>query len=196
MASILKVDTIQDQSGNNIINENADTITIGASGDTITVPSGASMTVPSGGLTGQNYPAFCVKLSANQIVTDASTTKVQFDEEIIDTDNAYDNSTNYRFTVPTGKAGRYFISLFMNCNSSSDTTVLWGYAKLYKNGSLLYEHINNMTNNPVRNILVPLNVIIDLSDGDYLEAYNQINVSSGTPNVESRSFFSGYRIGA
>jgi hypothetical protein len=41
MASILKVDTIQDQSGNNIINENADTITIGASGDTITIPSGA-----------------------------------------------------------------------------------------------------------------------------------------------------------
>jgi hypothetical protein len=39
MASILKVDTIQDQSGNNIINENADTITIGASGDTITIPT-------------------------------------------------------------------------------------------------------------------------------------------------------------
>jgi hypothetical protein len=39
MSSILKVDTIQDQSGNNIINENADTITIGASGDTITIPS-------------------------------------------------------------------------------------------------------------------------------------------------------------
>jgi hypothetical protein len=43
MASILKVDTIQDQSGNNIINENADTITIGASGDTITIPSGATL---------------------------------------------------------------------------------------------------------------------------------------------------------
>ena len=36
MASILKVDTIQDQAGNNIINENANVITIGASGDTIT----------------------------------------------------------------------------------------------------------------------------------------------------------------
>jgi len=44
MASILKVDTIQDQSGNNIINENADTITIGASGDTITIPTGATLT--------------------------------------------------------------------------------------------------------------------------------------------------------
>lgn len=37
MASILKVDTIQDQDGNNIINENADTITIGASGDTVNI---------------------------------------------------------------------------------------------------------------------------------------------------------------
>jgi hypothetical protein len=37
MTSILKVDTIQDQAGNNIINESSDTITIGASGDTITI---------------------------------------------------------------------------------------------------------------------------------------------------------------
>ena len=44
MSSILKVDTIQDQDGNNIINENANTITIGASGDTITIPSGATIT--------------------------------------------------------------------------------------------------------------------------------------------------------
>ena len=43
MASILKVDTIQDQSGNNIINESGDTITIGASGDTVTIPSGATL---------------------------------------------------------------------------------------------------------------------------------------------------------
>jgi hypothetical protein len=43
MSSIIKVDTIQDQDGNNIINENANTITIGASGDTITIPSGATL---------------------------------------------------------------------------------------------------------------------------------------------------------
>ena len=36
MSSIIKVDTVQDQDGNNIINENANVITIGASGDTIT----------------------------------------------------------------------------------------------------------------------------------------------------------------
>jgi hypothetical protein len=37
MTAILKVDTIQDTSGNNIINENANTITIGKSGDTVNV---------------------------------------------------------------------------------------------------------------------------------------------------------------
>jgi hypothetical protein len=42
MASTIKVDTIQDQDGNNIINENANTITIGKSGDTVTVASGAT----------------------------------------------------------------------------------------------------------------------------------------------------------
>ena len=42
MTAILKVDTIQDTSGNNIINENAGTITIGKSGDTVNLASGAT----------------------------------------------------------------------------------------------------------------------------------------------------------
>jgi len=42
MTSILKADTIQDAAGNNIINEAGDTITIGGSGDTINVASGAT----------------------------------------------------------------------------------------------------------------------------------------------------------
>jgi len=43
MTSIIKVNTVQDQDGNNIINENANTITIGASGDTISIPAGATL---------------------------------------------------------------------------------------------------------------------------------------------------------
>ena len=44
MTSTIKVDNIQDQDGNNIINESANTITIGASGDTISLAAGASQT--------------------------------------------------------------------------------------------------------------------------------------------------------
>ena len=42
MTAILKVDTIQDTAGNNIINESSNTITIGASGDTLQAGSGAT----------------------------------------------------------------------------------------------------------------------------------------------------------
>ena len=43
MTSILKVDELQDSSGNLIIKEVANAITIGASGDTITIPAGATV---------------------------------------------------------------------------------------------------------------------------------------------------------
>ena len=42
MTSILKVDELQDTSGNLIIKEDSNTITIGASGDTVDIPSGAT----------------------------------------------------------------------------------------------------------------------------------------------------------
>ena len=44
MTSTIKVNNIQNQCGQNIINENSNTITIGASGDTIALASGASQT--------------------------------------------------------------------------------------------------------------------------------------------------------
>jgi hypothetical protein len=70
MSSILKVDTIQDQSGNNIINESADTITIGASGDTITIPSGATLSTASFSSTGidDNADATAITIDSSERV--------------------------------------------------------------------------------------------------------------------------------
>ena len=61
------------------------------------------------GICGDNKPAFYSELSSNQVIGDAGDVKVQFNTEILDTDNAYDNSSNYRFTVPSGEGGKYFI---------------------------------------------------------------------------------------
>jgi len=47
MTSIVKTNTFQDQSGNNIINRASTTVTLGKSGDTVSVASGASLTTPS-----------------------------------------------------------------------------------------------------------------------------------------------------
>ena len=71
MTSILKADTIQDAAGNNIINENANTITIGASGDTVNIPSGATFNVNGtagtglGGLAGMDMWRVTADLTSN-----------------------------------------------------------------------------------------------------------------------------------
>ena len=74
MSSIIKVDTVQDQDGNNIINENANTITIGASGDTITIPSGA--TFDSSAAT-NTLPATVVTTTGTQTLTNKSIATTQ-----------------------------------------------------------------------------------------------------------------------
>jgi len=69
MTAILKVDTIQDTSGNNIINESSDTITIGASGDTIAL-AGTTVTGITQGITVADQ----WRLTANQELTTADVT--------------------------------------------------------------------------------------------------------------------------
>ena len=66
MTAILKVDTIQDTSGNNIINENANTITIGKSGDTTNIVG-----------TLQNDGAALVTGKVLQVVSGTTSTRVQ-----------------------------------------------------------------------------------------------------------------------
>jgi hypothetical protein len=77
MTSILKADTIQDADGNNIINESGNTITIGASGDTITIPSGATIS-NSGTATGFGGGKI------NQVLTTTTTvdTSISSDAEL------------------------------------------------------------------------------------------------------------------
>ena len=91
MSSILKVDTIQDSSGNNIINESSNTITIGASGDTTNIVGTLQNNGASVG--GSNTPAFMVAKNSSTTITRSTNTKLILDREILDTDNAHDTST-------------------------------------------------------------------------------------------------------
>ena len=86
------VDNLEPQSGTSL--------TLGASGDTIALASGASQTLAV------NTPAFEAYPSADLSVASSTSVKVQGNTERFDTDSAYDNSSNYRFTPQV--AGRYF----------------------------------------------------------------------------------------
>ena len=117
---------------------------------------------------GTNTPMFSAYLSADQ--TASGSTKVEFDTESFDTDDAFDNSTNYRFTIPSDKAGKYFISFDIHvANSATDATSMNAY--LYKNGSL-YKQVNfhGSTNSILRSHL-NLVCLDDASVGDYYEVF-------------------------
>ena len=57
MAGILKVDTVQDQDGNDIIQESSGTVTLGQSGQTVAVASGATLSVPTLLVNGESVTA-------------------------------------------------------------------------------------------------------------------------------------------
>jgi hypothetical protein len=67
-----------------------------------------------------NTPAFEAYLSSNQTIGDATTAKLQIDTEIFDSNGAYDNSTNYRFTPAV--AGKYYVygASYVSNSSASD----------------------------------------------------------------------------
>ena len=165
MSSILKVDTIQDSSGNNIINESGDTITIGASGDTTNIVG----TLQNDGAAIDNTPIFVAYHDGDRTVDNGALTKVIAGTEIIDTDSAYDTSTG-RFTVPSGKAGYYKITAMMVHRNTSNDQTGSGFA-FYKNGSSHPFAFSTSQFTSHRNDTRSYSYIFNLSAGDYIEFY-------------------------
>ena len=142
-----------------------------------------------------NTPAFFATLSSNQSVTSATTTKVQFNTEVVDTDSNYDNSTNYRFTPTT--AGKYFV--FVQVESNFNT----GYGDdfqvfIYKNGSQLlrgrYVQQSATDNGFYNTILV--NGIVDMNgSSDYLEGFGRYDGNAPFfSGGDYRTYFGAYKL--
>ena len=164
------------------------TLTLGTSGETLALGSGVTSNLM--------YPAFQVSLSTKTTITSGVATKAPFDTEIYDTDNCYDNTTNYRFT-PT-VAGKYFIyaNIGMNANSASNLNSWHLY--LYKNGSIFKRAHENRTNNPGYYNTGVLNCVLEMNGStDYAEFYVEISDTSGDPAIQNDAYsvIGGYRIG-
>ena len=173
-------------------------ITLGDSGDTFTVPSGATLAVASGatitnsgtatGFGGDNTPAWQVYLSATQTPPDDAFAKVACNSVLYDTDGGYDETTNYRYTIPSGEGGKYFIygQIQMYSTAGGDTQVQ-GYLQIRLNGTSVahnqwYANVKGKTYSP------NLSWVFDLSAGDYLEMWGVSNVS---PNNDTQRWTGG-----
>ena len=178
MSKIL-VDTIDTRSGTS-------TLTLGSSNaGTIALGSGD---VQSNFL----QPSFAAKMSGTQQLANDTSTKIAYD-----TDSAYDHSSNYRFTVPSGKAGKYFIGASVRSGSITDTKKIT--MNLFVNGSEVAEHYAQVVSaNTSEQYTIGVSKTLNLSAGDYIEVF-VLHQNGAAVNFSSSSsigsFFYGYRIG-
>jgi len=178
------------------------TLTLGTSGDTITIPSGVTI-ANSGtatGFGGTNTPAFMGYLSSDQTVTDNTLTKVTINTEEYDTAGDYDHSSNYRFTPTT--AGKYFFYGSICLRAASSTSLRSGRIIFYKNGSAIYGGVDDLYDNPTTSSQITATASFEMNgSSDYVELFGLVDVVSGTAKFEAdysgsnhSTYFGAYKI--
>jgi hypothetical protein len=154
----LFVDKIDPQSGTSL--------EIGTSGDTISVPSGATINLSNAtqtGVGGVNAPSFKAHRNSNFSADNETTTIIIFDDEEWDTNSAYDIS-NGRFTCPSGEAGKYvFYASARNATGNSTTRFV---IAIRKNGTGIAQTNNNNGNEDS----TLASAATTLAVGDYVDA--------------------------
>jgi len=146
------------------------------------------------GVGGTNTPAFAVKLSGDQTISSDAVTKITFDSEIYDTDNAFASN---KFTVPSGKAGKYFINLQSKYHVTTDYRAVASY--IYKNGSSIEQiRMRAVYNSTLFNdgeTQFAATGVLDLSEGDYIEGYGYIfSPNGGTLKILADCTMTGFKL--
>ena len=137
-----------------------------------------------------NTPSFKVTQGVSTTVANDANVKIAFNTEVWDTDSAFDPSTNYRFTVPVGGAGKYFFIASMEVNITSATTSV--RPMIWKNGATVIRSMGYASYYDSKATAG----VADLADADYVEAYLYQN-SGGSVAVQTSTtdtFFIGYKL--
>ena len=166
-------------------------------GEKTTSSGSGNITIGSGVPVNVNRPAFRANMSGNQTISSDTNTKIAFDTDVFDTDSAYDTS-GYKFTVPTGQAGKYLFSGWMRCDGTSLNNIKCRY---YVNGSVVSftQTISSGTYTGAGQTTYP--ALLDLSAADYVEAYayvqsgSSITIKAASGASTCSSWF-GYKLGA
>ena len=145
------------------------------------------------GIGGTNTPAFAATQANTGFSTNVNS-KIGYAVEIFDTDNCYDNSTNYRFTPTT--AGKYFV--FANIAINADSAYARQQLKIYKNGSQITKSQLRLVDNTFENSDTNINIsyVVDMNGtSDYLEIYGTLDTTGQTENsLTNGGVFGAYKI--
>ena len=189
---------------NNVISGQTELAVAPASTDELLISDGGVLKrIDFSLIGGSNTPAFSAYITSNQTCSDSTETTVNFDAEDFDTNSAYD-TTNKRFTVPSGEAGKYFIFSrvrFSALNLASQVRI-----QIRKNGSGIKQaytysggvgtNLYNFTNDN-GHLFHEISTLVDLSVGDYIDIGVLVDTNSANYLVQEGSLrgeFSGYKL--
>ena len=176
----LFVDKIDPQSGR--------TLTVGTSGDTITVPTGVTV---AGGLS--NTPAFEAMLTSDQSLSDSTWTKIEVNSEFFDTDSTYDNSTNYRFTP--GVAGKYYIQGSIKITNDAAGHLRDVGIAIKKNGSFFAVNNKDSPSGDTSDYAF-ISILTDANTTDYYELWAYGETGSGSMVIDGTTSYRQVWFGA
>ena len=191
----LFVDKLDPQSGT--------ALEIGSSGDTMTVPSGATFnvagTLQSGGAAVANSKLFYAYLNSNQDTLQNNTfVKVNMGHEVFDVDSVYDTSS-YKY-IPAS-TGYYYLNAGVKIRQLNTYMREVGIA-IYKNGSMIMREIQMFGTSDIigNDYSVTVNSVHNsASTSDYFEVYAFYNTGSGSNNYrataeQEMTYFTGYKL--
>ena len=180
------IDTVSGTTTLQIGSTNTGTITLGASGDTVTTPTGVTV---SGSMS--NTPAFRVLMTSQTSLANATATLLDFNSVQVDTHSAF-NTTTHRFTVPTGCGGMYCISLHARFNSIPQDDNM--QCRIHVNGALV--SLNGQVEGGVAAATrYPHDTaIVNLSAGDYVETFAYQNSGSTITFGTTYAYFAGFKL--
>jgi hypothetical protein len=148
----------------------ADTVArlgIGTAGQVLKVNSGA--TAPEWGAAGGASFVGCTayKTTTAQSISNATDTTISYNAEEFDTDGFHDNSTNNtRFTIPSGKGGKYLITAIATTAVGSGPRQI----QVKKNGGT--DQLSTLLNAAsTYSTQIVITGILDLAVADYLELF-------------------------
>lgn len=137
---------------------------IGTAGQVLTVNSGA--TAPEWKTPTKDFVGCSLYKSADQSLSNATTTVITWDLEHYDTNSFHDNATNNsRITIPVGYGGKYSIQVQLNWNTNATS---YREARVRLNGSTLLNYVQAQaaSSGGTANILTTVKA---LAAGDYIE---------------------------